>query len=181
MLLSTLSLSTYTRISSILPSHIHLVVTIYLFIQFRNIVVMGYISDIPLSYNFMELRNDPEVLNAIEVGWSNQVEATISIKLNCISTEFTSRKHGGEKGVLFRLQVETFVVSTFQELELVNCAYCLVKIFKVSISWHIYGIDPVIWVSCYTMLDLSGEGVTSFRLVKPPDFNWPPRPPSDLI
>ena len=29
-------------------------------------------------------------------------------KVHCISTEFTPKKHGGERGVPFRLQIETF-------------------------------------------------------------------------
>lgn len=31
------------------------------------------------------------------------------LKINCISTEFTAKKHGGEKGVPFRIQIETFI------------------------------------------------------------------------
>uniref|UniRef100_A0A1I8FR50 CP2 domain-containing protein n=1 Tax=Macrostomum lignano TaxID=282301 RepID=A0A1I8FR50_9PLAT len=36
--------------------------------------------------------------------------STAAFLLNCtaISTEFTARKHGGEKGIPFRLQIDTF-------------------------------------------------------------------------
>lgn len=30
------------------------------------------------------------------------------LQVHCISTEFTPRKHGGEKGVPFRVQIDTF-------------------------------------------------------------------------
>jgi hypothetical protein len=40
----------------------------------------------------------------------------VYIKVNCISTEFTPKKHGGEKGVPFRLQVSHFFPKIFNNL-----------------------------------------------------------------
>lgn len=53
------------------------------------------------------------------------------MKVNCISTEFTPKKHGGEKGVPFRIQLETRD-SDSENAKLVHCASCQVKVFKVS-------------------------------------------------
>ena len=41
--------------------------------------------------------------------WDPTRDTGAFIKVNCISTEFTPKKHGGEKGVPFRLQVETYI------------------------------------------------------------------------
>ncbi|XP_045692904.1 transcription factor CP2-like protein 1 isoform X3 [Phyllostomus hastatus] len=51
--------------------------------------------------------------------------------VHCISTEFTPRKKGGEKGVPFRLQIDTFKPSD-KELppEHLHSAGCLIKVFK---------------------------------------------------
>lgn len=56
-------------------------------------------------------------------------------QVNCISTEFTPRKHGGEKGVPFRIQVDTFTTNESGEyMEHVHSSSCQVKVFKVSSS-----------------------------------------------
>jgi len=51
-------------------------------------------------------------------------------KVNCISTEFTAKRHGGEKGVPFRIQVETYSLASGEQ-RIVHCASCQVKVFKV--------------------------------------------------
>ncbi len=54
----------------------------------------------PLSYGLRDVRT--ELLNAVEFRWDATKLAGVFIKINCISTEFTPKKHGGEKGVPFR-------------------------------------------------------------------------------
>lgn len=48
--------------------------------------------------------------------------------MNCISTEFTPKKHGGEKGVPFRIQVETRLPGGPR----LHAASCQVKVFKLK-------------------------------------------------
>lgn len=56
-------------------------------------------------------------------------------QVNCISTEFTPRKHGGEKGVPFRIQVDTFATDESGEyMEHIHSSSCQVKVFKVNSS-----------------------------------------------
>ncbi|KAI1280874.1 Transcription factor CP2 [Halotydeus destructor] len=57
--------------------------------------------DIPLSYGILEVVNDPIDINKCYFTWEPAKEAGIYVKVNCISTEFTPKKHGGEKGVPF--------------------------------------------------------------------------------
>ena len=55
-------------------------------------------------------------------------------QVHCISTEFTMRKHGGEKGVPFRIQIDTFKESSNESgdyTEHLHSASCQVKVFKV--------------------------------------------------
>lgn len=53
-------------------------------------------------------------------------------KVHCISTEFTPRKHGGEKGVPFRIQIDTFKQNESGEYtEHLHSASCQIKVFKV--------------------------------------------------
>lgn len=67
--------------------------------------------DIPLSYGIGEIVCDPMDINRCSFVWDSNKDAGIFIKVNCISTEFTPKKHGGEKGVPFRLIIETYSYS----------------------------------------------------------------------
>ena len=61
-------------------------------------------------------------------------------RISRVSTEFTARKHGGEKGVPFRLQVETYAVcASGRDVtgdDLLHCAACQIKVFKVGRLWY---------------------------------------------
>ncbi|XP_045210063.1 transcription factor CP2-like [Mercenaria mercenaria] len=85
--------------------------------------------DIPLSYGLVDVVVDPNRLNSIDFIWDPTKETGIYVKVNCISTEFTAKKHGGEKGVPFRLQIESRD-SDNESSKLVHCASCQIKVFK---------------------------------------------------
>ncbi|KAK3106474.1 hypothetical protein FSP39_020683 [Pinctada imbricata] len=84
--------------------------------------------DIPLSYGLIEIKIENECLNSAEFIWDPTKETGVYIKVHCISTEFTAKKHGGEKGVPFRIQVETY--SYGEDPKILHCASCQVKVFK---------------------------------------------------
>ncbi|XP_053184164.1 transcription factor CP2-like protein 1 isoform X3 [Scomber japonicus] len=87
--------------------------------------------DIPLSMGILEPRSHPLHLNTIEFIWDPVKNASVFIQVNCISTEFTPRKHGGEKGVPFRIQVDSFTSNEHGEyMEHVHSSSCQVKVFK---------------------------------------------------
>ncbi|XP_026000612.1 transcription factor CP2-like protein 1 isoform X1 [Astatotilapia calliptera] len=88
--------------------------------------------DIPLSVGILEPRSDPLHLNTIEFLWDPLKNASVFIQVNCISTEFTPRKHGGEKGVPFRIQVDTYTTNEHVDeyVEHVHSSSCQVKVFK---------------------------------------------------
>ncbi|XP_060594469.1 transcription factor CP2-like [Ruditapes philippinarum] len=85
--------------------------------------------DIPLSYGLVDVVVDSNRLNSIDFIWDPTKETGIYVKVNCISTEFTAKKHGGEKGVPFRLQIES-KDSDNESSKLVHCASCQIKVFK---------------------------------------------------
>lgn len=56
-------------------------------------------------------------------------------QVHCISTEFTPRKHGGEKRVPFRIQVDTFKQTENGEYtDHLHSASCQIKVFKVTLE-----------------------------------------------
>eukprot|EP00094_Tigriopus_californicus_P000582 TCALIF_00564-PA protein Name:"Similar to Ubp1 Upstream-binding protein 1 (Mus musculus)" AED:0.26 eAED:0.64 QI:0/-1/0/1/-1/1/1/0/921 len=85
--------------------------------------------DLPLSFGAIEPEQESMQLNAVSFKWDPTRETGIFIKVNCISTEFTPKKHGGEKGVPFRLQVETFDPEGDVRL---HAAGCILQVFKLK-------------------------------------------------
>lgn len=68
-------------------------------------------------------------------------------QVHCISTEFTLRKHGGEKGVPFRVQIDTFRENESGEYtEHLHSASCQIKVFKVplppGLTWEAVPVCP---------------------------------------
>ena len=71
-------------------------------------------------------------VRSLECGQDLDSHPSFPPQVHCISTEFTPRKKGGEKGVPFRLQIDTFKPSDKElPLEHLHSAGCLVKVFKV--------------------------------------------------
>ena len=61
--------------------------------------------DAPLSYGMADVKQEPATLNSVSFLWDPTRDTGVFVKVHCISTEFTPKKHGGERGVPFRLQV----------------------------------------------------------------------------
>ncbi|XP_077644743.1 alpha-globin transcription factor CP2 [Lonchura striata] len=87
--------------------------------------------DIPMSVGIIDPRANPTQLNTVEFLWDPSKRTSVFIQVHCISTEFTLRKHGGEKGVPFRVQIDTFRESESGEYtEHLHSASCQIKVFK---------------------------------------------------
>ncbi|XP_067891000.1 transcription factor CP2-like protein 1 isoform X3 [Heterodontus francisci] len=87
--------------------------------------------DIPLSVGILDPRANPTQLNTIEFLWDPTKRTSVFVQVHCISTEFTPRKHGGEKGVPFRIQIDTFKQNENGEYtEHLHSASCQIKVFK---------------------------------------------------
>ncbi|XP_011505745.1 PREDICTED: transcription factor CP2 [Ceratosolen solmsi marchali] len=114
--------------------------------------------DVPLSYGMIDVCEPSSSYNSVDFTWNPNKEigccikvnffSSLSLKskfhtfslsldpsprlsriqINCISTEFTPKKHGGEKGVPFRIQVETRLPSGTQ----LHAASCKIKVFKLK-------------------------------------------------
>ncbi|KAL5968784.1 Transcription factor CP2 [Taenia solium] len=83
--------------------------------------------DVDGCFNFREVYADPDNLNAVVCVWYSSAPCSLSLKAHCVSTEFTAKKHGGEKGVPFRIQVDSFRECDNSHL---YSAACQVKVFK---------------------------------------------------
>ncbi|XP_038665840.1 upstream-binding protein 1-like isoform X3 [Scyliorhinus canicula] len=87
--------------------------------------------DVPMSVGIIDPRTNPAQLNTIEFLWDPAKRTSAFIQVHCISTEFTPRKHGGEKGVPFRIQIDTFKQNeTGEYTDHLHSASCQIKVFK---------------------------------------------------
>ncbi|XP_075872266.1 upstream-binding protein 1 isoform X2 [Nelusetta ayraudi] len=87
--------------------------------------------DIPMSVGMVEPKTHNSQLNAAEFLWDMKKRTSVFVQVHCISTEFTPRKHGGEKGVPFRIQIDTFAKGDGGEYgEHLHSASCQIKVFK---------------------------------------------------
>nr|CAB3266919.1 transcription factor CP2-like [Phallusia mammillata] len=87
--------------------------------------------DVPMSVGVIQPKENPDQVNLVEFVWDLDKEASVWVQVHCISTEFTARKHGGEKGVPFRIQIDTYTVDTNGEMgQHVHSASCQIKVFK---------------------------------------------------
>ncbi|OBS81066.1 hypothetical protein A6R68_20701 [Neotoma lepida] len=78
-------------------------------------------------------RPGDRILDIVEFLWDPSKRTSVFIQVHCISTEFTMRKHGGEKGVPFRVQIDTFKENENGEYtEHLHSASCQIKVFKCS-------------------------------------------------
>ena len=77
--------------------------------------------DFALSYGVFDVQTNSTKTNCLEFVWNPNREASIFVKLNCISTEFTSKRHGGERGSPLRLIIETYSSSTNVRLDGAQC------------------------------------------------------------
>ncbi|KRT86773.1 hypothetical protein AMK59_469, partial [Oryctes borbonicus] len=89
--------------------------------------------DVPLSYGLCDVSQPPTAHNTVHFSWDPTKEVGVYIKVNCISTEFTPKKHGGEKGVPFRIQVETYQLDEGSDTpKRLHAAVCQIKVFKLK-------------------------------------------------
>uniref|UniRef100_A0A6A7G2M3 Transcription factor CP2-like n=1 Tax=Hirondellea gigas TaxID=1518452 RepID=A0A6A7G2M3_9CRUS len=87
--------------------------------------------DVPLSYGITDVQQCKSKLTVVQFDWDPNKDVAAYIKVNCISTEFTQRKHGGEKGVPFRIQIETYASNNGIMERLFVCG-CQIKVFKLK-------------------------------------------------
>ncbi|KAG8514930.1 Alpha-globin transcription factor CP2, partial [Galemys pyrenaicus] len=100
--------------------------------------------DVLLSVGVLDPQVLPSQLNTVAFHWDPSKRTSLFLqaslvlgleRVHCVSTEFTPRKKGGEKGVPFRLQIDTFKPSD-KELpaEHLHSPACLIKVFKERIE-----------------------------------------------
>ncbi|XP_046846407.1 transcription factor CP2-like isoform X2 [Xenia sp. Carnegie-2017] len=87
--------------------------------------------DMPMSVGILNVRTQGSYKNELEFEWDTQVEAQVYIKINCVSSEFTKGKSGGESGVPLKLQFDIQDTKSQSILPLYS-AGCQIKVFRTK-------------------------------------------------
>ena len=72
------------------------------------------------NYGVIDVRFSDIFTNAAEIIWNGKSGASFFFRCNCTSTAFAPHKHGGEKGIHMRFQIDTFEVAPFNSLNSYN-------------------------------------------------------------
>jgi len=72
--------------------------------------------DYQTSFGVIQLSSASNCQNLVSFKWDTRSkEASLFFKVNCIGTEFTYKRSGGEKGASFKLQVYFPFISKYQK------------------------------------------------------------------
>ncbi|XP_031558197.1 transcription factor CP2-like isoform X2 [Actinia tenebrosa] len=86
--------------------------------------------DVPMSNGLSNIRSEGHSTNAYTFEWNPEKDTKLYIIINCVSSEFTKGKSGGESGVPLQLQIETQLPESSSNNGLIHCACCQIKVFK---------------------------------------------------
>ena len=71
-------------------------------------------------------------MDQMSISYFQDETAIVFVVLNCISTEFTQRRHGGERGAPFRIQADVFKDgdAPYTAANCIQAVSCQVRVFK---------------------------------------------------
>lgn len=91
--------------------------------------------DMNSTYGVLSIIRSKQISNAVEIVWdtsNNTTPTTLSIRFNCTSTDFALKRHGGEKGIPLRLQIDTYHQNDPDEIQHVYSCFCKIQLFRLK-------------------------------------------------
>ncbi|CAF4081471.1 unnamed protein product [Rotaria sp. Silwood2] len=87
--------------------------------------------DMNLTYGILSIIRSKQIPNAIEIVWDASTTTSLFIRFKCTSTDFAQKRHGGEKGILLRIQIDTYENYVDDIRHLYSC-YCKLQLFRLK-------------------------------------------------
>jgi transcription factor CP2-like protein len=88
--------------------------------------------DMNLTYGILSIIRSKRIRNAMELVWDTSTIASIFIRFKCTSTDFSHKRHGGEKGIPLRIQIDTYYENNLEQIEHVHSCYCKIQLFRLK-------------------------------------------------
>ena len=76
--------------------------------------------DMNLTYRILSIVRSKQIPNAVELVWDTSTTASAFIRFKCTSTDFAQKRHGGEKGIPLRIQIDTYHETDIDQIEHVH-------------------------------------------------------------
>ncbi|CAF1015507.1 unnamed protein product [Rotaria sp. Silwood1] len=87
--------------------------------------------DMNLTYGVLSIIRSKQIPNAIEIVWDTSTTTSLFIRFKCTSTDFAQKRHGGEKGIPLRIQIDTYENDVDDIRHLYSCC-CKIQLFRLK-------------------------------------------------
>jgi transcription factor CP2-like protein len=88
--------------------------------------------DMNLTYGILSIIRSKQIPNAVEIVWDTLTTASVFIRFKCTSTDFAQKRHGGEKGIPLRIQIDTYHEKTDDRIDHVHSCCCKIQLFRLK-------------------------------------------------
>ena len=98
--------------------------------------------DMNVTYGVLSIIRSRQIPNAVEIVWEGS-NTTLSVRFKCTSTDFAHKRHGGEKGIPLRIQLDTYQESELDDLRHLHSCCCKVQLFRLKGAQRKYKADQL--------------------------------------
>jgi transcription factor CP2-like protein len=88
--------------------------------------------DMNLTYGILSIIRSKNIPNAVEIVWDTSTTTSLFIRFKCTSTDFANKRHGGEKGIPLRIQIDTYHQNDVDDLKHLHSCCCKIQLFRLK-------------------------------------------------
>ena len=89
--------------------------------------------DMHSSYGVLSVLRARSAPNVLEIAWSADKAVGLFVRFHCTSTDFAAKRHGGERGIPLRLQIDTYQLSNDQQrVHHCHSCSCRIQLFRLK-------------------------------------------------
>ncbi|CAF0787197.1 unnamed protein product [Adineta steineri] len=88
--------------------------------------------DTNLTYGILSIICSTQIPNAVEIVWDTSTTTSLFIRFKCTSTDFANKRHGGEKGIPLRIQIDTYHENGIDNVKHLHACCCKIQLFRLK-------------------------------------------------
>ena len=88
--------------------------------------------DMNLTYGILSIIRSKQIPNAVEIVWDTSTTTSLFIRFKCTSTDFAQKRHGGEKGIPLRIQIDTYHENDVDDVKHLHSCCCKIQLFRLK-------------------------------------------------
>ncbi|CAF0994387.1 unnamed protein product [Adineta ricciae] len=88
--------------------------------------------DMNLTYGVLSVICSRQIPNAVEIVWDTSTTASLFVRFRCTSTDFAQKRHGGEKGIPLRIQIDTYHENDVADVKHLHSCCCKIQLFRLK-------------------------------------------------